>query len=59
MPTFRTRVARLTARVTRLIGLVRLMRNASGAYFSMFRQMSRVFLMLRSEWNTAPGPPCQ
>ena len=57
MPTLRTLVARLMARVTRLIGFVRLMRNASGLYFSMLSQMLSVFLMLRSEWNTAPGPP--
>jgi hypothetical protein len=57
IPTFATRVPRLMASVTRLIGLVRLTRKASGQCFSMSAQMPSVFLMLRSEWNTAPGPP--
>ena len=57
MPTLRTDVARLIASVTRLIGLDRLMRNASGAYRSMSAQMPSVLRMLRNEWNTAPGPP--
>ena len=57
IPTLRSRVARLMASVTRLIGFVRLMKKASGAYRSTLSQMLRVFVMLRSEWKTAPGPP--
>ena len=57
MPTLRTLVARLMARVTRLIGFVRLMSSVSGQYRSMWAQMPRVLWMLRREWNTAPGPP--
>ena len=45
------------ARVTRLIGLVRFTRNASGQYLSMSAQMPSVLVIERSEWNTAPGPP--
>ena len=45
------------ARVTRLMGFERFTRKASGQYFSMLAQMPSVFLMLRSEWKTAPGPP--
>ncbi|MEZ5136637.1 MAG: hypothetical protein R2699_16700 [Acidimicrobiales bacterium] len=57
MPTLRSDVARLMASVTRLIGFDRLTRKASGAYRSMSAQMDKVLAMLRSEWNTAPGPP--
>ena len=57
MPTLRTLVPLLMASVTRLMGLDRFSRNASGQYSSMLRQMLSVLLMLRSEWNTAPGPP--
>jgi len=57
MPTLRTAVPRLIARLTRLIGFERFTRKASGQCFSMLAQMLSVFLMLRREWNTAPGPP--
>lgn len=57
MPTLATLVPRLMASVTRLMGLDRLIRKASGQCSSIERQIERVFLMLRSEWNTAPGPP--
>lgn len=57
MPTLRTLVARLIARVTRLIGLVRLISRASGQCLSMSAQIPSVFVIERSEWNTAPGPP--
>ena len=57
MPTLRTFVARLIARVTRLMGFDRFTRKASGAYRSIDSQIESVLVMLRSEWNTAPGPP--
>ena len=57
MLTLRRLVAVLMARVTRLSGLVRLMRKVSGQYRSMSAQMSSIVLIERSEWNTAPGPP--
>ena len=57
MLTLRTDVAVLMARATRLNGLVRLMRKASGQYRSMSAQMPSMVRMDRSEWNTPPGPP--
>ena len=47
----------LMASATRLSGLVRLMRKASGQYRSMSAQISSMVLIDRSEWKTAPGPP--
>ena len=47
----------LTASATRLNGLVRLMRNASGQYRSMSSQMPSMVRIDRNEWKTAPGPP--
>ena len=55
--TFRTEVAVFTARATRLSGLVRLIRKASGQYRSMSAQMPSMVRMDRSEWKTPPGPP--
>ena len=55
-PTTLMRVARATARVKVVMGLVRLMSQASGHTASMVRAISSIGGMLRSARLSPPGP---
>ena len=54
---FRLGKARCTVVQMRLIGLLKLKTVASGQIFITSAQISRMGGMMRSEWNSPPGPP--